>query len=139
MAIFFLTTLCISALALITLLGVKRYELRTGRVAFARIRPRAQRLIQNVILLVQYMLPFLARRSLFALTRGFRLAVGHFVALGVLYVENALRQMLVAIHNILQPKTHVGPASSFLQEVAEHKRKLLRKPVEKRAIFERYQ
>lgn len=137
MTLFFFISLCISALGLLLLLGAKRYEMRTGRVIFARLRPTLQRVIHPIVLFVQYMLPFLARRSLAATVRTVRAALSRTIARVTLYLEATLTRMLAAIQQTMQPKRG-GQASSFLQEVADHKRSLLKDPVEKRAIFEEY-
>ncbi len=139
MAAFFFITLCISALGLLTLIGLKRREMRTHRVMFARARPAAERGLHALVLFVQYMLPFMARRSLGAMYRAVRAAFLRLVARGVLLVEETLHRLIALLQGLTQPPSRGGAASSFLQEVADHKKSLLRKPLAKRAIFEEYQ
>jgi hypothetical protein len=138
MTLFFLITLCTSALGLVLLLSFKRYEMRTGRVVFARLRPVLRRALHPVILFVQYLVPFIARRSLAATVRAARAALSRTTARLVLYVETMLARALTALQQMMQPRRG-GQASSFLQEVADHKRSLLKDPAEKRAIFEEFQ
>ncbi len=137
MTLFFLIILCASALGLVLLLSFKRYEMRTGRVVFARIRPFVRAVVHPVVLFVQYLLPFMARRSLAATVRALRAGLSRTLARATLYLETTLARMLAAIQHAMQPRRG-GQASSFLQEVADHKRALLKDPAEKRAIFEEY-
>lgn len=137
MTLFFLITLCVSSLGLILLLLAKRYEMRTGRMVFQRLRPLVRRAVHPVVLFVQYILPFMARRSLRATVRAMRAGLSRILARATLYVETGLARMLHAMQQAMQPKRG-GVASSFLQEVAEHKRKLLNDPEERKAIFEEF-
>lgn len=138
MTLFFSITLCLSAVGLVLLLGLKRYEMNTGRVFFARIRPKINRVLHNLVLFVQYMLPFMARRSVAHALRALRVALSSAVARLILYLEVSLHRMLVTIQHAMQPRRGGGTTSTFLQEVADHKRKLLRNPAEKKAIIEEY-
>jgi hypothetical protein len=138
MTFFFISTLVLSSLGLILLLSLKRYEMRTGRVVFARSRPRLERGVRFVTIFVQYLLPFVARRGLAAMLRGVRATLTAVLARAVLSIESTLAGLLSTMQHAMQPKRG-GPASTFLQEVADHKRRLLRGPAEKRAIFEEYQ
>jgi hypothetical protein len=136
MTLFFTTTLYLSIAGLVLLLGFKRYELRTNRVVFARIRPGLERFSHALVLFIQYILPFLARRSVGAMLRGFRATLSAALARALLQVEIFLARILAKLQHIMQPKRTGGAASTFLQEVAEHKRKLIRNPAHKSAIFE---
>jgi hypothetical protein len=137
MTLFFLITLCVSSLGLLLLLLAKRYEMRTGKVVFQRTRPLVRKVVHPVVLFVQYILPFMARRSLRATLRAARAGLSRILARATLYVETSLSRLLHAIQQAMQPKRG-GVASSFLQEVAEHKRKLLSDPEERKAIFEEF-
>jgi hypothetical protein len=111
--------------------------MRTGRVVFARVRPGLNRVVHGLVLFVQYMLPFMARRSIGRMLRAIRAALSRTIARLILYLEASLYRMLAAMQHAMQPKRG-GTASSFLQEVADHKRSLLKNPAEKRAIFEEF-
>jgi hypothetical protein len=139
MTLFFFISLCVSAFGLVLLLGFKRYEMRTGRVVFARLRPAMRRVIHPIVLFVQYLLPFMARRSIAVTVRAARAGLTATLARVTLYLEATLARMLAAVQQAMQPRRGGGQASSFLQEVADHKRRLLKDPAEKRAIFEEYQ
>lgn len=132
------TSLCVSAILLLLLVSVKRYEMNTGRVVFLGMRKVVYRMLHPVVLFVQYLLPFLAKRSLSLTAQAVRVGLSRTLARAVLYLEMLLARMLTGIQNMMQPKRGGGQASSFLQEVADHKRKLLKDPAEKHAIFEEY-
>jgi hypothetical protein len=138
MTLFFFITLSLSASGLVLLLGLKHYELQTGHVIFAAIRPGTKRVLHSFVLFVQYLLPFIARRSLAHMFRIIRVALSAMLARLTLYVEASLYRMLRTMQQTMRPRRGGGPASAFLQEVADHKQKLLKDPVEKRAIFEEF-
>ena len=140
MTLFFSVTLAISVVGLVLLLALKRYEMRTGRVLFSTLRPRVRRTLHATVLFVEYILPFLARRSLAKVWSIARSTLLYAIARSTVFVEELLQYILHTIEHTMQPHHTSGrPASAFLEEVAEHKRKLLRKPVERRAIFQKYQ
>ena len=56
-----------------------------------------------------------------------------------LSVESGLARLLTGIREAVEPKRAGGKATGFLQEVADHKRRLLTDPSQKHAIFEEYQ
>ncbi len=138
MTLFFFITLCVSATGLILLLSVKRYEMSTGHVIFVRARPSIARALHTAVLFVQYILPFVARRSLAHAVKLLRAALSNLLARLTVFIEGSLHRLLEEIHHLMQPKRGGGAASAFLQEVADHKRKLLKDPAEKRAIFEEF-
>ena len=138
MILFFTITLCLSSLGLLLLLSIKRYEMRTSRVLFARARPNISYVLHGIVLFVQHILPFIARRSIAKTFAFMRSSLSRALARLTLYVEVTLKRALTAIQQTMQPRRSGGSASTFLQEVAEHKSRLLKDPVEKRAIFEEY-
>lgn len=138
MALFFFTTLSISILGLILLLGLKRYEMVKRRMFFARSRPSISRVVHAGEFIAQYFLPYLVRRGFLVLWRRVRTGVLRGFARLTLWVEHTLHRMLGTLQHMMEPSRGRGQVSAFLQEVADHKQKLLRKPAEKRAIFERY-
>jgi hypothetical protein len=137
MALFFFVTLCVSVLGLMLLLSIKRYEMRTRRLFFALLRPFIDRVLHTLVFVSQYLLPYLLRRGVLMLWRRIRAGVSRAFARMALYVEFTLHRMLETLHKTTEPSRARGQVSAFLQEVADHKQKLLRKPAAKRAIFER--
>jgi hypothetical protein len=109
---------------MITLLSVKRYELRTNKVFFIQVRPGLGAFFSGALLWLEYVLPALAAyqaRRLYALLRAWLRA-------GVAWVILATETLLERTLHVLRRKTEVprhGEASPFLREVAEHKKKLL--------------
>ncbi|HVV39036.1 MAG TPA: hypothetical protein VHD31_01795 [Candidatus Paceibacterota bacterium] len=136
MALFFTITLLISSLGLLSLLLLKSYEMRTGRLFMASMRPGVQRLMHATVLFVEYILPGLARRGVRGIWLSVEGVVKQALARAILFFENALENMLTFVRELMQPPRGGGQASQFLREVAEHKKKLLERPVAKRAIFD---
>jgi hypothetical protein len=139
MTLFFTVSLGVSVVGLILLLILKRYEMRSGKVVFMRARPRLERLSHAIVLFLHYILPFLARRSMAAILHSARVWLGATLARLTLSVEHTLARLLTAVREAVEPKRGGGQATGFLQEVADHKRRLLTDPSQKHAIFEEYQ
>jgi hypothetical protein len=99
------------------LLSLKRYEMRTGAWSL-RDRPRlSESFAVRFVLFVQYLLPFVARRSVACnAARGARY-LDRRSCTRVLSVERLWR-MLATMQHAMQPKRGGGPASTFLQEAA---------------------
>lgn len=136
MALVLTIILGISIIGLTTLLTLKRYEMRTGKVFFARSRPVFEKPLHTSSFVVANILPLLAKRSFAQAMYGVRSILGHLIARITLSVEHVLHRLLEEIQRIIEPRHTGGQVSTFLQEVAEHKRKLLRRAPEKRAIFD---
>ncbi|HYF13230.1 MAG TPA: hypothetical protein VD928_02960 [Candidatus Paceibacterota bacterium] len=136
MVLFLIITLAVSLVGIILILSVKRYEMRTGKMFFRRSRPALAKPFRTSSLIIEHLLPLIARRSIERGAIALRITLGRFLAKVTLMIESILRRMLAAIHRFVEPRESGGPASAFLQEVAAHKRKLLRRAPEKRAIFE---
>jgi hypothetical protein len=106
---------------------------------FARLRPFANKILHTLVFIGQYLLPYLLRRGVFMLWRKARASITRAFARLALYVEFTLHRMLETLHKTTTEPSHArGQVSAFLQEVADHKQKLMRKPAQKRAIFEQY-
>jgi hypothetical protein len=108
---------------MITVLWLKRYEIRTGRVFFVQVRPSAGAFFRGALGWVEHVLPALVAREI---RRGYvwaRIKLRAGVAWIIIVAEGLLERGL----HLLRHKTNVpyGEASPFLREVAEHKRKLL--------------
>ena len=136
MALFFTITLVLSSLGLVSLLVLKSYEMRTGRLFMGGLRPGLQRSLHGSVLFIEYILPGLARRGFGGVWAAARTVLKNAVARAILFFEGALERMLAFMRDLMQPPRGGGEASAFLREVAEHKKKLLEKPAGKRAIFD---
>ena len=136
MALFLTITLLVSSFGLVLLLALKRYELRTGHLFLAAVRPRAGGVAHAGVMFFEQALPSLMLRSLTRLVSGMRVAAKTTLARSILLFEHALQRMLLFVRDTTGPAQQGGPASAFLREVADHKRKLLEEKLDKRAIFD---
>lgn len=137
MALFFTSTLLVSIVALVLLLLLKRYEMRTGHVFIADARPFIERLARKILEWFEYTLPSMVR--MFARQAGMlaREVATTGAARGVLAFERWLERVLQRVRTATtRTPEGGGQVSSFLREVAEHKRKLQRKPRTKRHVVE---
>lgn len=125
---FLTTTLVVSTLGMIALLGIKRYELATGRVLAASVRPGLRAFFRRGLFWLERVLPSLAAHEL---RRGWsvvRAALRAGMARVLLAAERELERGLVALRRVTaQAPQAPGEASAFLREVAEHKKKLIEK------------
>ena len=126
MVTFFITTLVLSCLGLTSLVGLKRYEMNTGRVVGSNVRPQVSRFFHAISLWVERILPTLVRMYSRILTRAFLSSVYRVTAHAVVRVEQWLERALHALRHTTDVRRGMGEASAFLREVSEHKRKLLR-------------
>ena len=126
MVLFFTSTLITSAVALVLLLSIKRYELNTGRVLGASLRPYSGRFFHAVSLWVERIIPTLARiysKRIWNTTLG---TIHRLTALVVVRVEGTLERTLHTLRHTTNVRHTSSDASPFLREVSEHKRKLLK-------------
>lgn len=109
---------------MITLLSLKRYELRTHRVFFAPARPGLGTFFAGALVWLERVLPALIAREV---RRGYAWARAQLraaIAWGIIATERALERTLYVVRRKTSVPRH-GEASPFLREVAEHKKKLL--------------
>ena len=128
MVFLFISTLGISVVGMTGLLVFKRIELTTGRVVFERLRSRVGSVFHQGLQWTEQVLPELARgwiQHAIALCR--RLAQEG-IARGVLLLEQGLERILHLIRRTTeQPQRGSGEVSAFLREVADYKKKILRR------------
>jgi hypothetical protein len=125
MVLFFCTTLSISIVGLVLLLWVKRWELRTGRVVFAGVRPHVAELSHSTLVWFERVLPHLAQVYARRTARAAEDMLHHGAARGLLAAEHGLERVLQSLRGVTEQPRANREASVFLREVAEHKRKLL--------------
>jgi hypothetical protein len=124
MVLFFTATLVLSIVGLVSLIGIKQWELSTGGVMFAQLRPRFGRASHTLLVWVERVLPALAR--VYA-RRGAEAAQTHLhrsLAQMVLTTEGWLEKSLHTLRYTTEHKPSSTEVSSFLREVAEHKKQL---------------
>ncbi|HVZ76289.1 MAG TPA: hypothetical protein VG934_03430 [Candidatus Paceibacterota bacterium] len=136
MTLFFTITLGASIIGLLAMLLIKSREMRTGRRIFARLRPAESGVLHSVVYFFEKTLPITIKYLVFRASEGLGALVKRTFARGILLFEYALEHMLVFIRDLTRPPHRGGPASPFLQEVADHKRELMKGSKEDRAIFE---
>ncbi len=136
MVLFLTVAVLISATGMVLVLVLKSYEMRTGRLFLGSLRPPVARSLHNSVLFIEYILPGLARRGVRGAWLAARAVLKAGAARAILFFEAALERMLSIIRDAMQPPRGGGQASQFLRDVAEHKRQLLERPANKRAIFD---
>ena len=127
MVLFFISTLGFSVFAMVALLAVKRYELASGRMMLAGVRPKTSAFFQTISQWGQKILPALARHYVERATRLVVTNVQLALAQSIVKFEHALESVLNAVR---ERTDHAHPdrePSAFLREVADHKKNLLYK------------
>ncbi len=135
MAAFFSVTLAVSVVALVMLIVLKRYEMATGHMILGGLRPTIDRFFHPVLAVVEKGLPRMVGTLVMRTFRSVRTHTQRMLARAILLCEHYLERVL----HLVRSTAHVPrgeAASQFLQEVAAHKQKLLKKSAKKRAIFE---
>jgi len=136
MAALFSLTLSISIAGLLVLLILKRYEMKTGHVMFGGLRPVIGRFFHQVVLLVERGVPTMVSTLLWRIARAVYRRAGRVYAYLVVFFEYVLERTLYNVRQQSQTPRSEGGASHFLQEVAAHKQRLLRRAPSKRVIFD---
>lgn len=132
----FSVTLGTSIVGMMLLLVLKRVEQRTGRVLLGRARPAVGRFFHACLVWFEHILPAMARRALARALHTLRLWVRDVVARGMVFFERTLELMLYAVREKTQAPKGSGQVSAFLREVADHKKKLLKRSRSERVILE---
>ena len=136
MAAFFSLTLAVSIVGLVLLLVLKHYEMTTGHRMLGGLRPRLDRFFHHTLMFVERGAPGALRTLLLRLGRAVRRGAQQVLARAILLFEYNLERILHVVRQKSQAPPSEGGASHFLQEVAAHKQKLLRRSPKNRAIFE---
>ena len=125
--LFFVTTLVLSLLGMVGLLTVKRYELTSGKLIFAGVRPGASTFFERTLRWGEKILPHLvkqqAERASRYVVRTLQLALAH----SIVWLERTLEQVLSAMRERTENVDLHNEPSAFLREVADHKKNLLKK------------
>lgn len=129
-------TLGVSIAGLLSLLVIKRREMKTGRVMLAGVRPRLRRFFHTILVVVEHVIPGLIRHLVRGILRFMRGGVQRVIARGILVFEQMLERVLHTVRTTSAPPQGSGEVSNFLREVAAHKRAILKRAPSKRAIFE---
>lgn len=126
MVLFFTITLLFSILGLMSLIGVKRWELITGGILGARVRPQLGNFFHQVLMWIERTLPRLLVSYTERVVRMIRSMVHRASAYLVLHAERWLERTLYVVRHKTDARRGMGEVSVFLREVAEHKKKLIK-------------
>jgi hypothetical protein len=121
MALFFTLTLLISIVGMITLLAAKRYELNTGKLILAGVRPHISSFFEQAQRFGHTILPDLVRKSVERAVRYMLLKMHEVLARAVANLQRLLDKLIHAAQNRTGP---VGEPSSFLRQVSDHKKNI---------------
>ena len=139
MVLFFGVGLLVSIVGLVALFMIKRWELQTGNMVFATTRPRIGAWAHATLLWIERVLPALTMHYSKHAGKTAERLLHHGAAQALLAVEHGLERVLNTLRGVTEQPRSDKEASAFLREVAEHKRKLLRTPAERRAVIEKFQ
>lgn len=121
---FFIAVLAVSIVGMLSMLFIKRWELRTGRLLFAPARPRVSQAVEKSAFVAGTVAPLVARHWWEYALEWLKLFVHRAIAFVVLVVEKNLERVLRHIKHTTDPRKLGGEASAFLREVAEHKKQI---------------
>ena len=127
MVLFFTIALGLSIGGMASLLALKRYELDTGKLVMADVRPVVGEFFHRVVVMVGSRLPDFAQRSAARATQALRALAHHMVARATLGLEQMLERVLHTVREKTSPPRAPGEASAFLREVADHKKQILKR------------
>jgi hypothetical protein len=124
MVTFFIGALLVSTFGMVFIISAKRYELSTGKVLFARLRPSITRRGSRLHFVLSIWLPayvhFVSLHGLDSL----KSLVQRTAARVVLLVERVLERVLTEVKTRTTPTRAPGEASPFLREVGKYKEEL---------------
>jgi len=124
MVLFFTVLLALSLAGMLTLLGTKHYELATGRVIFAGVRPSFSQWMSRAVFLFGTALPTYLRWQFSRACAAVSAWIQKITARGVVAVEHWLERVLHTVRKKTEAPRAPGEASAFLREVGEYKKKL---------------
>jgi hypothetical protein len=126
----------VSIAGLLSLLALKRREMKSGRVIFGSVRPGLRKFFHTILVFVEQVIPAFSKRVLHNAFRLMRGGLERVIARAILMFEYMLEHVLHRVRQTSHPPQGSGEVSNFLREVAAHKRALLKRAPSKRAIFE---
>lgn len=125
MVLFFTILLGISIAGLVSLLTIKRWELRTGNMLLAGARPHVSAASHNVLTWFERVLPHLVTEFIRWAVHEARVLTHRGAAHSLLWAEQTLERVLMHVRGMTEyPRVSSKEASPFLREIAEHKRQL---------------
>ncbi|MBY0294274.1 hypothetical protein K2Q08_03005 [Patescibacteria group bacterium] len=126
MVLFFTVLLAISITGLVSLLALKRWELRTGNMLLAGARPHVSEASHKILIWIERVLPHLVVQLVHRGVQQGRVLVHRGAAHSLLWAEHTLERVLTKLRGVTEhPRSSSKEASAFLREIAEHKRQLV--------------
>jgi hypothetical protein len=126
MVLFFTVLLAISITGLVSLLALKRWELRTGNMLLAGARPHVSEVSHKILTWFERVLPHLVVQLVQRGVQQGRVLVHRGAAHSLLWAEHTLERVLTKLRGVTEhPRSSSKEASAFLREIAEHKRQLV--------------
>jgi|SRR6185503_250085 len=124
MVLILIIVLYVSIAGMALLIGIKRWELKTGNVLASSLRPGVARMSHSTVVWGKQF-PYFLHSYIIEKTPVVRDAIHRLFARIILWVEHLLEQTLHTLRRGTTPQGEGAPVSDFLREVTEHKRKLL--------------
>jgi hypothetical protein len=121
---FFTMMLVISILGIGALFVLKQIEVSTDSVLFKTVRPQINRFFKTCLVIVERVIPGLAKEGGVHVFRRARVAAQVALAHMALRLETFLHDTLHTMRVKLNPEQKRGEASPFLKEVGEYKKQL---------------
>ena len=135
MVLLLTAVLLFSCAGMALLFWAKNWELTTGRVLLAPIRPRLHTFSHNTLVFIEGHMPRALQQFAARAFVWMRTFARHSVARVLLSAESGLEHALYGLrHGIVPPQESQGQASQFLREVTEYKKRLMRRPRERRML-----
>ena len=136
MALLFTATLFVSIIGLVSLVVLKRWEIATGRMLMSAARPALAEAARGFWVWTLERAPERASELLQTAARRSRRETHRLAALTLLKLEQSLERTLRTVRRNTEAPRDGGAASGFLREVAEHKKRLQKRSLKNRSIFE---
>ncbi len=125
MVLFFTVLLAISIVGLVSLLAIKRWELRTGNMLLAGARPHVSEVSHRVLVWIERVLPHLLTGLVRRTVSQGSVLIHRGAAHSLLWAEQTLERVLANLRGVTERPRSNKEASAFLREIAEHKRQLV--------------
>lgn len=126
MVLIFILTLSVSIAGMVAILVLKRYEISTGALFFASVRPRLGGFFSRLSFATVRTIPLMARENRRRAAEMGGILLRYALAQAARGVEYGLEKILHVVREKTAIERTPGEASPFLREVSDHKRQLVR-------------
>jgi hypothetical protein len=137
LVLFLTATLIVSSLCLATLLWLKDWELSTGNMIMSGMRENLSRWSLFSIDFFEHTIPERSQRLWESFMLWLRGSARGALARALLSIEQMLERVLHFLrHGLTAERSNESQVSAFLQEVAEHKKRLIRTSNKRRSLHQ---